>query len=192
MSELWKPSEIDRFQAHEAYFRYAVGLAMLNDPERLRDVHQQEDLEDPKQQAVIVVHAKTLMWAGLSDVIRYANPPDLRNPFTKAENNFSQAFPHMRVLVKEAVKEEDDRLSVLNSSLSFLQPLPTAHEAIYKSIAHGRKDKVHVFQAMDVYPISNALAEDVGDKTFKDVPRITIARRDNTRPPLRIAASSGD
>lgn len=192
MSEPWKPSEIDKFQAHEAYFRYAVGLVMLNDPERLRDVHQQKDLTNREQQAVIVVHAKTLMWAGLSDVIRYANPPDLRNPFTKAENNFSQAFPHMRDLVKEAVEEEENRLSVLNDSLSFLQPLPAAHEAIYKSIAHGRKDKVHVFQTMDVYPISGIFTEDVGNETFKDVPRITIARRDNTRPPLRIAGSAGD
>ncbi|HVV67055.1 MAG TPA: hypothetical protein VHB72_03220 [Candidatus Saccharimonadales bacterium] len=184
--ELWEPSDLDKFQAHEAYFRYAVGVIMLNDPGSMSDLHQ-KNLADAEQQQAVLVHAKTLIWAGLSDVIRYANPPELRSPFTNTENNFAEAFPHMRDTVREVAEEESDRLSELNNTLPILRPLPLAHETVYKSIAHGRKEKVYVFHAMDVFPVSSSFNGDIENQTFKGVPRITMAHRDSARPPLRLA-----
>ena len=164
----WQPDALDKYQLSQGYMLYAAGLSVVNDPEGMYDIHAR-DVFDPDQAATVLVHAKTIIWAGLSDVIRYSNRPEFRSSLDSAEFLFESAFPFMTSSVKEVIEKEADRLRELNPLLVAAQPLPVADETIYKYIARGRKGKLRLQRAVEPFTVHELYGPDAGQQTFSGV-----------------------
>lgn len=172
----WQQSELDIYKGSQAYLRYAAGIAIIHSPSSLTELHGRK-LETQTEIDEILIHSQTLIWAGLSDVIRYSNKPEYRSPFVNTENHYEEAFPNMLSIVDNVVLNQSDRLSRLNPLLPVVQPLAVTDESIYKFIAHGRKVKVSLERLMDTF-IPDPIFGDVSERDFRCVPRITMANRE--------------
>jgi hypothetical protein len=176
-SEIWNPSEVDTYKGKVAYIRYAAGLAILNDPDKLQPLYRR-DMSDGADTDEVLGHAKSLIWAGLSDIIRYANPPEMRRPFANTEDRYHQALPHMIKTVVDSVETERERLDQLNPLIPIIQPLPLTSELIYKHVVHPRKAKVYVSQVMDAFTIDPRFGENAGSQSFENMPGASLAQRE--------------
>lgn len=147
-SPAWEMSETDRYAAQEAYIGYAAGISVISEPERLDWLHGR-DSSQPTEQEEILRYAQGLIWAGLSDIIRYANPPEFRSPLAHAEKRFAEAHPNMVDTVRRVYKTQTSRLEWLPGALDLLCPLPIAtNEEIYRTVAHSRRHKLRLHQVM--------------------------------------------
>lgn len=164
---LWRPDALDRFQFTQGYLLYAAGVSVINNPETMYDIHGRDVFDEAKASEVLE-HAKTIIWAGLSDVIRYSNPPMFRSSLDSAEHNFTKALPFMIEGLEEVVETESDRLYQLNPLLTAIRPLPVAQESAYKYVSRGRKGKLRVSAALGGFAAHELFGEDAGDQLFTD------------------------
>lgn len=164
----WQPDALDKYQLSQGYMLYAAGLSVVNNPKGMYAIHSR-DVFDPEQAATVLVHAKNMIWAGLSDVIRFSNRPEFRSSLDSAEFLFESAFPFMTSSVKEVIANEADRLRELNPLIVAAQPLPVADETIYKYISRGRKGKLRLQKAVEPFAVHELFGADAGQQTFSGV-----------------------
>lgn len=150
--------------ADEAYIQYAIGVAIINNPEHTQPVHGLE-VEEENHEAILV-HAERLMLSGLQDVIRYANPPGLRSPLIAMEARYLQALPHMQATVSRAYDRYADRLTELNIGLPWVRPAPMTKEVIYRAICHSRLSKLQTARLLDSFRPSPLLEAGLVKRTI--------------------------
>lgn len=145
--EIWQPDEMDTHLGVESYIRYASGVAILNDPERLTPVHGIEVSESTAKEILIV--AEDLMLRGATDVIKYAHPKSKRNRLNELEKEFDSAAPFMLDTVNNAAAQQKERLDTLNSFLAVVRPAPMLHEGTYRKICRSRLYMLTTHDLMD-------------------------------------------
>ncbi len=177
MSKAWRMSAIDCYAGQEAYMMYATGLAVLNDPEETDGLHLR-DLASASDREEVLTYAQSLIWAGLGEIIRFANPPNCRSPLQKAEPHFEQAQPHMRKILEKTCSSQSGRLEQLHAMIAVLRPLPVAtNEQTYRAIAHGRRHLVKVRHVMGGFALGKPFGSEVYDRNFSVVRNKPKAQR---------------
>ena len=146
-TEAWQPNAEDKIMGIESYVRYASGVAIMSDPERLAPVHAL-DVCDANMDEIFAT-AERLMIRGATQVIRYTNPKEIRKNRGKLLDRYAVAFPYMVETVKDSVKLEKDRLDALNPFLSVLQPSPMLDKVIYKYLCHSSLGRLTTRKLMD-------------------------------------------
>jgi hypothetical protein len=184
MSE-WSPSAEDIQQSQRAYMRYVGGVGILNDPttEFSRGVLGQGIGVEVDVEPVIIC-AEELIYDGLSKVIRFANPQELRSAKEKMEHRFEAALPHIMSLVDSMPLDDMRamRLDRINPAFLGMLPMPLTDEAIYHNFCHSRRDKLEVVKLLDGYHPAAQFEQALGGRTLANYRTGAQKRGVNTGP----------
>ncbi len=163
-SDGWTPTEVDMTVGREGYIDYAIGVAILRDPDReVASIVAPET--DEMSDEIIITRAEQLMWHGLVKVIKCANPPELRSPITKLEFKHESALPNIEAIVDSVCDpktREYRTLKKLDPLFVDIPPNPLKDNRVYKYIAHSRREKLKTTELLaPFYPASkfSALVE---------------------------------
>lgn len=189
VEQLWIPGEADVIASGRAYITYATGVALIHDPrEELTSMVMSKSERQSGED--IVVRAEELMWQGLTKLIKYANPPESRSPLSKAKYRHSSAYPHIERVLDMVTDPNASgnspykKLFILDPRLVEFPPMPLEQEGLYKSIAHGRTDKVRTKALMGIFSVSDTLSPIVEGRT------LSMGRREGEKRRRLTAANS--
>lgn len=161
----------DFAEASEGYIRYCTGIAVVQFPEDMTDIHRQSSIESSAD--AILTTAERLMIDGITRVIRTAQEPQFRERKLEMQGRFRQSLPAMRELVEWACERHEARLEKLNPMYPVLRPAPFLHEPLYRKICHGNYTTLRTMRLMDVFMPDPILLEEVVGRTVKNYSEIT-------------------
>ncbi|CAN5635332.1 hypothetical protein BH23PAT1_BH23PAT1_4740 [soil metagenome] len=150
----------------EAYFYYAAGLAIINNPEGTHALHG-KPVESARAGEILLV-SEVLILRGLKDIIRYSNPPERRSSMGDMTLCYEEAFPNMNKIRKIVYDDEEyeQRLKDLNFFLPIMRPLATRDEAVYKAICHGRMSELKTSKLFDGFGESGLFSKIIETRTM--------------------------
>lgn len=162
----FNPTEQEQLRGREGYTRYLIGAVILHNPSHLQELHGRE-LDPEKDKRIIVLYAESLMLGGLKNVIRFANPPDVRGALANMEGRYLEAFPNMQATVDSTFEHDNERVNKLNSGLSILRPAPMLDETIYGYICHSRLAKLSTLRLLDSFLPADELVDILRGRTLE-------------------------
>lgn len=130
------PTDTELRLSEDAYLMHATGIAMLRDPDNEVNmaINSNEAVHvDPE---AIVLRAEVLIFEGLRQVVRFANPKNLRTNLLKLEPRFREALPYMIDTVDRVVQTRTEELIRLDSAFDYIAPKAMANETVYKHLCH--------------------------------------------------------
>jgi hypothetical protein len=156
--EAYKPTSADYELAIKGGMKYVAGVGILHDPEDAYKFHHlHPDSEAGAQH--IVDRAKRLIHAGIGQVIRYSNHPQIRSSLHQMERAYEAALPNMmQTHIRLYAEGRAERFFPLIAALA---PLPVLDDGIYKRFCHGNFDsiKLPLAQMMDDVSIDERLED---------------------------------
>lgn len=175
IAEYLEPEDYN--EASEGYIRYCTGIAIVQFPEDMVDIHRRQDIESSADEILAV--AERLMIDGIIRVIRTSQEPDFRKHKLEMESRFKKALPAMRELVEHACFHHEARLEKLSPMYPVLRPAPFLHEPLYRKICHGNYTTLKTIRLMDVFMPDPILLDKVGGRTVKGYNDITDEQDDS-------------
>lgn len=166
----------DFAEASEGYIRYCTGIAVIQFPEDMTDIHRQPIIETSADE--ILTTAERLMIDGIVRVIRTAQEPEFRKHKLEMQGRFEQSLPAMRELVEWACERYESRLERLNPMYSVLRPAPFLYKPLYRKICHGNYTTLRTARLMDVFMPDPILLDKVAGRTIKGYSEITDEQDD--------------
>lgn len=155
IKEVYAPNPFEQYQALQGGIRYVAGVAILHKPEEMEDFYGGEPTDN--LQEAVVQRAKGLIAAGLGQIIKCCNSPDLRS-LAKMGGRFAEASLHIRTISSE-LYEVEGRVEKHFPCILAFRPMPILKESIYKRFCHGNlgTSKLTLASLMDDVPIDESL-----------------------------------
>lgn len=150
-------------EASEGYVRYCAGLAVVQFPEDMIDIHRRSNIESSADE--ILATAERLMIDGIMRVIRTSQEPDFRKQKIDMDSRFEKVLPAMQELVNHACFYHEARLEKLNPMYSVLRPAPFLRKPLYRKICHGNYTTLRTMRLMDVFMPDPVLLDKMLDRT---------------------------
>ncbi len=143
-------SEADILLGRAHYRHYLAGVLILNRPNAavaegmLGEGMSVDDFEvEP-----LVAYAEDMMYHGLRGVIIGATRVRRQN-LRSAENIFNDVYPRMQKIVDTSYRHDSDPIYRMNPAFQDMRPAPFFEEPLYRSLCHGRKDKIATLTLLD-------------------------------------------
>ncbi|MBI1857317.1 hypothetical protein HY003_03645 [Candidatus Saccharibacteria bacterium] len=153
----------DFSEGSEAYIRYCAGLAIVQFPEDMVNIHRLENNESTAGD--IITTAERMMIHGIVRVIRIAQEPEYRKHKLTMEDRFQESLWAMRELVDYTCERHEYRLERLNPMYSILRPAPFLKEQIYRKICHGNYTTLRTIRLLDDFVPDLSLLDTIADRT---------------------------
>lgn len=119
----------------EAYVRYCSGLAVVQFPEEMADMHRFEDIEDAAPEIIGIAHK--IMLDGVKRIIKVSHPDNVTN-IQDAEDGFDKAEPAMREILEFSAERHQARLDYLSELYAVIRPAPFLRPTTYRAVCHRK------------------------------------------------------